>query len=324
MRSDTPTYVFREPIKLVVTISNEGTTAVRIPQVSRLGPPEMEFVFFEVRLWDGSTRRAKSVRENVNRVSSSEYAGAPLAAGDSVTFFCYPMLTNVAVDSTGSASGRVTSYRTFPTPGTYRLRVVLHSGPYYKRLFGVDGAVRTWKSNELEIPIRAPDQIEAQILDSLWLCDPVGEDGIGLRRGDLSQLERTIQDYPRHPLTPHCRFALGRLLFAQSIEGRSPASKAAAVLSNLIADYPGFRREEATLFLARSYRDGGQTQEGLAVLSSLMEEQPTLWTNWPFVVTASTLTPDPQRSLEAWRVREMRDGARPIPIGKVAGVWSDP
>lgn len=195
--------------------------------------------------------------------------------------------------------------------------------PIYKNLFGVDGAARAWKSNELEISIRTPDQVEARILETLWSCDPVGEDGIGLRRGDLRKLEQMIRVHPNHALTPRCRYALGRLLYAQSIERRSPASEASAVLADLVADYPMFRREEATLFLARSYRDEGRIQEGLAVLSRLKEEQPALWTNWPFVVAASTLTPDPQRSLEAWRVREMREGAKPIPIGKVAGVWSD-
>ena len=55
----------------------------------------------------------------------------------------------------------------------------------------------------------------------------------------------------------------------------------------------------------------------------LMEERPVLWTNWPFVVAAATLTPDPSRSLEAWQKKEMREGAQPIPASEVGNVWSD-
>ncbi|MCI0452750.1 MAG: hypothetical protein L0Z51_10235 [Candidatus Latescibacteria bacterium] len=140
----------------------------------------------------------------------------------------------------------------------------------------------------------------------------------------MDQLERMIQEYPNHELTPHSRFALGRLLYAQSLEGKSPAWEAATVLTELMTDCPAFRREEVALFLARSHREAGQVQKGLEVLSKLMEEEPALWTNWPFIVAASTLTPDPQRSLEAWRVREIREGAKSVPISKVAKVWTYP
>lgn len=144
VQADQSTYVFREPIKLIVTISNTGSAMTRIPQVSRLGSPEMEFAFFEMRMWDGSCRRAKSVRLNVNSASSTEYAGAPRAPGDSVTFFCYPILTNVAVDSMGS-NGRVLSYRTFPTPGTPAARRSSFGAHLQKPLW------RRWGGTGMEI-----------------------------------------------------------------------------------------------------------------------------------------------------------------------------
>lgn len=322
-RADQTTYSFREPIRLTVTITNESAETVQIPQVSRLESDEMEFIYFDVRSAGGFVRRAKSVRLSVNSIDNSEYSGAPLASGDSVEFFCYPIGTNRLVSATGEIAGRADTYRTFPGPGVYQLRVVLHTVPAYPRLFSANGASFTWSSRPLTIEIRKPDQTEERILDALWKCDPEGEDGIALRRGDLGKLRTVISDYPAHPLTRHCRYALGRLIFAQSVEGKARPLEAAKVLSDLIDEHPEFRHEEASLFLVRSYRDEGRQEAAFAILSELMEERPSLWTNWPFVVLASTLTPDPQRSLESWKQRELREGAKPVPISDLSNVWSE-
>jgi tetratricopeptide (TPR) repeat protein len=114
------------------------------------------------------------------------------------------------------------------------------------------------------------------------------------------------------------------LLYSESIaERQNAASEAIDVLSELIEEAPQFRHEEAVLFLALSYRSAGQTDKGMEVLATLLNERPELWTNWSFVSTAARLTPDPEGALTSWRLRELREGAKPVPKEMLNGAWGD-
>jgi len=324
LHMDKGTYALHEPLKATIVITNDAPVVMNIPPADMLTMDEMLFIYFEVEGESGQVRRLKSVRRYVTRVSDSRFEGARLNPGESVQLFYYPTQTNRTVTEDGMKGSPIDSYWTFPVEGTYRLRAVFHSRSEFPGLLGSSDGQPLWRSNTVDVVVRAPTPAERAVLKAVWHSDPEGEAGIGLLRKDLPRLASTIEQYPGNTMVPHARYALGRMLYASSI-AESPTVAAAAidVLLPLVTDSPMFRTEEARLTLAKAYLRAGMREEAASVIQPLMGGDPLLWTNLPFVLTASKLTPDPDASFYAWLKRCNAGRDRRVPVEDMLSNWSE-
>lgn len=293
------TYLLKEPVKLTAVLKNVSDDPVRVVEVSQLTLTDTEFLYLEIETPRGVVER----RQTHNRIDRSYPKGEPLEPGDSITIILYPSLTvPIDRDATGYTG------LTFSQPGSYRVVLVYMVGDNQGLRPEPTGELR---SNEVRLTIRAPDDVESEILDSLWqwchssLWD--GETGFSPCE-DVDSLRSLIDAYPDHDLIPYLRYFYA---MTKMWTHKFGLSKAVDELSRLMEQHPTFRPQETRLLSGVMYRRLKKQDEAFAVMSSLFAQYPNLRSSYPFMWRQLILQYDDTRAISIWQENRRRGVAEP-------------
>jgi len=170
---------------------------------------------------------------------------------------------------------------TFPEPGEYRFRLRYCVPGYYRRLWNQGKCAR---SNELIIKIREYTPEEKAILNSLYKEDStatsVGDDVYWISNSvfDERALREVIDLYPDNEMVKYPKFYLALLLI-----GNKRYNEAIDILTGLLRDYPGFRKEEIYQHLGVCYRDLGDREEAMRYFNAILRKSPGLKDHYNFM-----------------------------------------
>ncbi len=282
LRATQDEYIVREPIKLVVTLSNNSKEEIRIPGIAQLAE-RMEYVHYvEIIPPRGEKQCRRYQYMYYSGIALPEYRGEPLSPGDYRELYLYP---NVSWEIDCATHEKVNSLSvTFPDPGEYRMRAYYVVPSIYNKLWKKAGGLA---SNEIVLQVRRPNSEEDEILDAVWGKSighlMYGDDFACCVRSDETALRQVIEKYPNNPLARYALFELARSLSLRYDES-DEMMEALKIFGLLETRYPAFRYEEVRLHMGRIYQALNQDAKALSSFTEALEYNPGLVDNYNFMV----------------------------------------
>ncbi len=293
--ADKHEYVYREPIKVTMTLKNISDKELRLPRLCDLSSVanwseyNNPYIVYDVVTpgGDGFRRqRYKPARTGDRRLAlPGEDPGDPLAPDRSVSIFLYP----VVMQRMPGKGENVRDSLAFTEIGRYSLRVVYRVDPSRTLLWKPPGGELS--SNAIEIWIRRPMIEERNILDAVWLDGKRGG-YLGPIEGDQdpwwhneAALRDVIRKYRKNPLIAHAYLALAKSRCFDSHD-KKRVGGAIPILEMLIEDYPDFRFEETRQHLGYAYHAVGRYNDATRLFQDTLAARPELYSNWSFMWTA--------------------------------------
>ncbi len=238
------------------------------------------------------------------------YAGIPLAPGDSVTLN-WPVDKVVRVDDTDPRQAYGPLFR---TPGEYRVRVGYRVD---NDLWKLSGRGRELISQPVVIAVRAPDTTDEKILGVL-------PQGWSVETEQIQNMQKVLNEYPRHELAIHLHMAIAKgVAWGRNSDRQHAFNEYESAINNA----NGLWRDELARRQADLYRwplgpvDGDNYGRCRGRMVALMKDQPGLWTDHDFSMTAILLVLNEYG--EAAAFAESYWGSKMHTLGTKPPSWSE-
>ena len=314
-------YVVGEPILVRVSMANRSTRTVRAPGPALLRPREdMYCGFVEIERSDGTRELRAPNHPIVDYIGWHPDIGVPLAPGDSVASRASYSLFEVGQEEFGYRTSSAWS-KVFATPGRYRLSAACGLPQYVWRL---NGAGRVVLSKSVDVRVRKPGRVEADLLNTLERATGGGAfNELITDATNLELVREKIAEYPSHPLTFYLRRAVARS--AMGMRGQSPDPIVALRLwKDLERDATGWRREELRFQMLWVYSylrnenklDPSLRHEAEDLVARMGSENRALWGDDWFCRLAFSIRLSevgPSSLAEVWWMRKLRDAGPAVP-----------